>query len=81
MKGDWNMKEILFREAEYIKEDGVNGIILIAEDGMLFLRSPEQDRGPGNWMGCDPVMKDTPENRKKLLNEAKRMVKDLKKVE
>ena len=75
------MKEIIFKEADYIKEDGSNGIILVAENGILSLRSPEEDTDPTKPVRCDPVMKDTPENRKKLLTEAKKMVKELKKKE
>ena len=73
------MKETIFKEAEYIKEDGSNGIIIVAEDGMLTMRSPDMV-SVGNEMRCDPIMKDTPENRVTIIAEANRMIKELKTI-
>lgn len=73
------MKETIFKEADYIKEDGSNGIIIITEDGMLTMRSPEMV-SVGGKMRCDPIMPDTPENRKKIIAEANRLIKELKKI-
>lgn len=73
------MKEVVFKEAEYIKEDGSNGIIIVAEDGMLTMRSPDMV-SIGNEMRCDPIMKDTPENREKIIAEANRLIEKLKKI-